>query len=192
MSRIDLWAGCTLLATLAMASSAVAQDLQNRPVAPPTEVDAPAPATDDQVRFSAGALEYAIDADIVTATGDVRMARQGERLRSDKVVWNRKTGKVLATGNVAITNPQGDIAYGDSIELTDSLKDGVVDNMLVVLEQGGRMAADRGTRMEDGTVVLDRAAYTPCAVQTSTGCPKEPSWKTTAIKVTSRPDRARI
>ncbi|KQM65859.1 organic solvent tolerance protein [Sphingomonas sp. Leaf17] len=192
MSRFDLLAGCSLLATLALASPAMAQDLQDRPAAPPTAVEAPAPIADDQVRFSAGTLEYAIDADVVTATGDVRMARQGERLRSDKVVWNRKTGKVLATGNVAITNPQGDIAYGDSIELTDSLKDGVVDNMLVVLEQGGRMAADRGTRMEDGTVVLERAAYTPCAVQTSTGCPKEPSWKITAVKVTYRPDRERI
>ena len=57
MSRIDLWAGCTLLATLAMASPAVAQDLQTRPVAPPTEADAPAPVADDQVRFSAGAME---------------------------------------------------------------------------------------------------------------------------------------
>ena len=56
----------------------------------------------------------------------------------------------LATGNIAVTNPQGDVAYGDKIDLTDSLKDGVVDNMLVVLEKGGRLAARRGTRGENG------------------------------------------
>ena len=179
------------IATVMASPALAAQDLQDRPVTPPPSEGA-APTDPDQVRFSAEQLEYDIDADIVTATGEVRMIREGERLRADKVTWNRKTGKVLATGNIAVTNPQGDIAYGDQIELTDSLKDGVVDNMLVVLEQGGRLAAERGTRQQDGTVNLERAAYTPCAVETSEGCPKEPSWKITAVRVTYRPDRERV
>jgi hypothetical protein len=120
------------------------------------------------------------------------MERQGNRLRADTVVWNRKTGKVVASGNVAVTNPQGDVAYGDSINLTDTLKDGVVQNMLVVLEQGGRLAARQGTRQDNGTITLDHAAYTPCNVVDSSGCPKEPSWKITAVRVTYRPDKERI
>lgn len=191
VSRIGLPFGCAL--AIVLAAPALAQDLGDRPVVPPAPpAPAEVPASDDQVRFSAAALEYDYEADIVTATGDVRMVRQGERLRADKVVWNRKTGKVVADGDVAITNPEGDIAYGDQIELTDSLKGGVVDNMLVVLEQGGRLAAVRGTRQEDGTLNLDRAAYTPCAVQTSEGCPKNPSWKITAVRVTYRPERQRV
>jgi LPS-assembly protein len=89
-------------------------------------------------------LEYVTDDDTVIATGDVRMYRSGDRLRADKVTWNRKTGKVVATGNIVVVNPGGDTAYGDSIELTDSLKDGVVDNMLVVLE--ARRAASGAAR----------------------------------------------
>ncbi len=203
MLRFHLLAGCALAAALATAPAAATatpaiapspQDLQDRGVAPPPASDPAitAPAADDQVQFSAGSLEYDTNSDVVTALTEVRMFRQGDRLRADRVVWNRKTGKVVATGNIAITNPQGDIAYGDSIELTDSLKDGMVDNMLVVLEQGGRMAAARGTRLPDGTMQLDKAAYTPCAVTTSEGCPKEPSWKITAIRITYRPDRERV
>ena len=193
MLRFDLMAGCALAAALLVAPAA-AQDLQNRPVAPPPASD-PAlatPAADNQVQFSAGSLDYDSNADMVTALNEVRMFRQGDRLRADKVVWNRKTGKVVATGNIAVTNPQGDVAYGDSIELTDSLKDGIVQNMLVVLEQGGRMAAERGTRHTDGSMQLDKAAYTPCAVQTSEGCPKTPSWQITAVRITYRPDRERV
>jgi LPS-assembly protein len=198
--RIDLLTGCAVSLALAcgLASSPVhAQDFQSRPVPPPVQ-DAPvanAPAAtpaEDQVQFSANGLEYDTNTQIVTATGEVRMFRQGNRLRADKVVWNRQTGKVVATGNIAVTNPQGDIAYGDEINLTDSLKDGVVDNMLVVLEQGGRLAAKQGTRDADGTVNLKTAAYTPCAVGTSAGCPKEPTWKITAVRVTYRPERKRI
>lgn len=193
MLRFDLMAGCALAAALLVAPAA-AQDLQNRPVAPPPAND-PAlatPAGSDQVQFSAGSLDYDSNADTVTALDEVRMFRQGDRLRADKVVWNRKTGKVVATGNIAVTNPEGDVAFGDSIELTDSLKDGVVQNMLVVLEQGGRMAAERGTRRTDGSMQLDKAAYTPCAVQTSEGCPKTPSWQITAVRITYRPDRERV
>lgn len=193
MLRSSLLASCVVAVALTFAAPARAQGLSARPVA-----DAPAPAIDTppadpkQVQFSADGLEYDTKAELVTATGEVRMTREGNRLRADKVVWDRKTGKVLATGAIAVTNPQGDIAYGDSIELTDSLKDGVVDNMLVVLERGGRFAAAKGRREEDGTLNLDRAAYTPCAVVNTGGCPKEPSWKITAVRVTYRPERERI
>lgn len=196
MTRLDLLASCSrslaLCAAFAIAGTSSAQDLQNRPVDPPPLEAEAAPANDEQINFSAGMLEYDYEADVVTATNDVRMLRGGERLRADRVVWNRKTGQVLATGNIAVTNPQGDTAYGDSIELTDSLKDGMVANMLVVLQRGGRLAAEQGTRREDGTISLDRAAYTGCSVVDSEGCPKEPTWKVTAVRVMYRPDRERV
>ena len=191
MLRHLLWASSAACA-LTLAAPALGQVLQDRPVAPPPPSQDAPPVDPKQVQFSADGLEYDSNADVVTATGDVRMTRQGNRLRADKVVWDRKTGKVTATGDIAVTNPQGDVAYGDSIDLTDTLKDGMVDNMLVVLEHGGRLAAARGTRQENGTVDLNRAAYTPCAVVNSAGCPKEPSWKITAVRITYRPDRERV
>jgi LPS-assembly protein len=191
-TRSAFLAGSAMLFVLAAAAPAGAQDLQDRQATPPPSAETPPPTDPDQVQFSAGALEYDQDSETVTATGDVRMFRQGDKLRADQVVWNRKTGRVIATGNIAVTNPQGDVAYGDKIDLTDSLKDGVVDNMLVVLEQGGRLAAVKGYRDGNGVVTLKMAAYTPCAVTNSNGCPKNPSWKITAVKVVYRPERKRI
>ena len=160
------------------------------PTPPPT--DAPISADPDQVGFSAGQLEYDYEQDIVIASGNVHMTRGDERLRADTVTWNRKSGKVVATGNIAVTNATGDTAYGDRIDLTDTLRDGVVDNLLVVLADGGRIAANKGTREGDGTMFLERVAYSPCAVTNGDGCPKEPTWKITAVRVTYRPDRERI
>ncbi len=174
------------------AHAAVPQDLQDRAVEPPPPSEAPLPDDPDQIQFSADTAEYESDGDIVTVKGDVRMFRDGSRLRADQVVWNRRTGAVIATGDIAVTNPEGDTAYGDRIELTDSLKDGVIENMLVVLEQGGRIAAQRGTRDAAGVIRVDRAAYTPCAVVDANNCPKEPSWKITAVRVVYDPARQRI
>lgn len=183
-----------LLATalgLAVAAPALAQDLADRPVTPPPVDNAP-PGPAEELRFSADTMEYDDRSDTVTVTGDVRLTREGNRLRADRVVWNRRTGEVVATGNIAVTNPAGDTAYGDRIELTDSLKDGVVENMLVVLEGGGRIAARRGTRNQDGVVTVDSAAYTPCPVTDTEGCPREPSWKITAVSVVYDPKLGRV
>jgi LPS-assembly protein len=166
-----------------LAAPALAQDLQPRPVSPPPVPSAgQQPASDEEVTFSAGNLEYDSNTEIVTANGDVRMFREGNRLRADKVVWNRSTGKVTAEGNVAVVNPGGDTAYGDRVDLTDTLRDGVVENLLVVLDEGGRLAAVHGSRSGD-VYTLDRAAYSPCPVVDSDGCPREPTWKVTAVKV---------
>ncbi|MDF0488757.1 LPS assembly protein LptD [Sphingomonas sp. H39-1-10] len=190
MKRSLFLASCVLPFACSV-GAARAQDLQTPDVALPPPSPAPT-VSDDQVQFSADSLDYDVNGEIVTATGDVRMYRTGDRLRADKVVWNRKTGKVMASGSIVVTNPGGDTAYGDSIELTDSLKDGMIDNMLIVLEHGGRLAARKGTRALDETVTMEDAAYTPCAVATASGCPKEPSWKITAVRVTYRPDKQRI
>lgn len=153
---------------------------------------APPPSDDKNlVDFEADALDYDDRDDVVTATGNVRMERDGNRVRADKVVWQRKTGKVLAVGNVAVTNPGGDTAYGDSIELTDTLKDGVVNELLIVLASGARIAARSGDR-SDGISRLSDAAFSPCAVTDPDGCPKNPSWKLAARKVTYTPLDNRI
>ncbi|HEX2764213.1 MAG TPA: LPS assembly protein LptD [Allosphingosinicella sp.] len=152
----------------------------------------PAPGADDrEVAFSADTLEYDAESERVTAAGDVRMTSEGNRIRADRIVWNRKSDEVRAEGNVRLVNPGGDVAYADSVVLTDALKTGVVDNMLLVLADGGRLAADKAER-RDGYTTLYRAAYSPCAVVSRSGCPKNPTWQINAVKVVHDPVRNRI
>jgi LPS-assembly protein len=160
---------------------------------PPAAVaDLPAaPPAEPEVTFSADQLSYDQQADVVTVTGEVRMVREGYRLRANGVTWNRGTGEVRAEGNVRITNPGGDVAYADSAVLEDTLKDGVVQNLLIVLADGGRLGAIEATR-RNGVTTLHRAAYTACEVVTPEGCPKDPTWQINAIRVVHDPVRHRI
>lgn len=152
----------------------------------------PAPASEErQVAFTADQLTYDENQDVVTASGEVRMMTDGNRLSAERVIWNRRSGEVRAEDNVRVISPAGDVAYGDTVQLTDTLRDGVVQNLLVVLEDGGRLAAERGER-QNGYTSLYRAAYTPCAVINSEGCPKDPTWKITAVQVLHDPVRNRI
>jgi LPS-assembly protein len=171
------WTAIPLAAVPAAAANA--QD-----IAPPPAAEAE--PSQEHVEFSADQLGYDSENDVVSATGQVRMSREGNYLAAESVVWNRKTGEVTAQGNVVVVNPQGDKLIGDRVRLADTLRDGTIDNLLLALETGGRIAAARGTRSGE-VIFLDNAAYSPCPVTTAAGCPKRPSWKITAAQVVYDP-----
>ncbi len=180
----------TAILMMCASTPLIAQTL-NSPDAALSTPDAPVPANDEEIGFAADQLEYDNNTDVVTATGNVQMLREGNRLRADKVVWHRQTGQVEASGNVSVIDAEGNIAYGDQLEVTDTLKDGIVQNMLIVLQQGGRLAAEKGNRT-NGVYYLDHAVYSACKVEDSEGCPKEPTWQIKAVKVIYNPDRQRV
>ena len=156
--------------------------------------EAPKPAAagqSDQIDFAAAVVEYDSKTEVVTAQGDVVVNRDGYSLRADTIVWNRNSGEVTAEGNIRSTSPEGDVAYGDKVMLTDTLRDGVIENLLVVLADESRLAAKRGTR-KDGVYTLDYAAYTACKVEDPDGCPKSPSWEVKAVKVVYDPATKRV
>ncbi len=166
------------LGALALASGAAhAQSADRAP--PHQEADA-----SREIRFQADRVTYASDAETVTATGNVVLNRAEQTVRADVVTWNRKTGLIEASGNIRFVDEAGNVLYTDKVELTDELKAGAIEDMLLVLRQGGRLAARSGTRAANGDMVLHDAAYSGCAVEDEDGCPKRPSWEVTAVAVT--------
>ncbi len=171
---------------LALPAAAVAQAAPEAPSPPPET------AAEAIVEFSADQVTYDSDADVVTASGEVRLSREGNYLAADQVVWNRKSGEVRAQGNVVLMTPEGDKLVGENVVLADTLREGTVYNLLLVLESGGRLAAARGIRTAGNVTTLENAIYSPCPVTTSTGCPKRPSWSITAARVVNDPSRDRV
>lgn len=190
VKRPALLLSCAL--GLCLAAPAYAQDLAPPPVEPPPPSADPLAPDSEQIEFVADELEYDGDGERVIVTGHVRLYRQGTRLRADRVVWDQRSGTVTAEGNVVVINPQRDTVYADRVELDDELKSGAIENLLVVLDQGGRIAAKTGSRDADGVYRVGNAAYSPCNVLDSAGCPKQPSWKITAVKVIYDPRLKRI
>ena len=152
----------------------------------PAPVPADSQSTSSQpVHFEADQVDYA-DADhgdIVTASGNVFLRRDHQSVRADTVTWDRKSGEITATGNVRIVDEDGNETFTDHVTMTDDMKTGAMQDMLLLLREGGRLAAKGGTRGADGKVHMDRAAYTACDVVDAKGCPKSPIWKITARHV---------
>ena len=154
---------------------------ESQPLPPPGP--GPNAQGDRQVAFEANDVSYDSDANTVTAEGDVILRSEDQSVRANTVSWNRKTGQIFATGDVRMVDQDGNELFTDKVELTDELKTGAMQNLLLVLREGGRLAAETGTRDENGQVVLSRVAYSGCSVETASGCPKTPSWRITAERV---------
>lgn len=137
----------------------------------------------DQIDFAADAVEYQDDADIVTARGNVFLRRGEQTVRAERVTWNRKTGKIVAEGHLRVVDAEGNELITEQMELGDDLAAGLTHNMLMLLREGGRLAANEGRRDPDGRFILTHAAYTGCDVVDEKGCAKNPTWRVTARHV---------
>jgi LPS-assembly protein len=155
------------------------------------EVKAKPPAS-DIVRFAADKVTYDNDHDLVTATGNVVMRRDAQSMRADTVTYDRKTGAIQGQGNIRFVDEDGDVLYTDHMDLTDQFKAGATQDMLLVLREGGRLAARSSERNDAGQVILHQAAFSGCEVVDDQGCPKRPSWELTAVRVAYDPVKKRV
>jgi LPS-assembly protein len=183
--RVTGWTALPLL--FALSSPALAQEVAPAEAAPQPSI-VPDP---NDIGFSADVVTYDSENEVITAQGKVRLSRDGNYVAADQVVWNRTSGQVVATGNVVVVNPTGDKFVGERAVLTDDIRDATVDNLLVVLESGGRLAADRAVRTGEVTA-LENAVYSACPVTMETGCPKRPGWRVTAARVVYDSARNRV
>lgn len=149
-------------------------------------------AGERQISFAADILSYDSEAETTTAEGNVVMRTGDRSLRADTVSWSQRTGVIVASGNVRFVDENGNQLYTERVELTDEFEAGAMEDLLLALRQGGRLAANRGLRESDGTVTLEQAAYSACAVVTPEGCNKEPSWRITADRVTYDPSDSQV
>mgnify|MGYP003342635871 CR=1 FL=1 len=95
-------------------------------------------ATDNSgpIGFEADQVQYNDKSEDVTASGNVILRRSGQSLRADNVMWNRSSGKIIANGNIRMVDEDGNQLFTEHVELTDELKAGAMQGMLLVLQIG--------------------------------------------------------
>lgn len=135
------------------------------------------------IDFEAEQLTYDSEDDIVTARGNVVLRSKDRSVRANEVIWDRRGGSILASGDVRLVDESGNQLFTETIELNDQFEAGAMADLLIALRAGGRLAARSAARGEDGTTILTDAAYTACAITDAEGCAKNPSWRITARKV---------
>ncbi|MEG3618943.1 LPS assembly protein LptD [Magnetovibrio sp. PR-2] len=144
---------------------------------------AQAPAQEEQpARFVADEMSHDQELGIIIATGHVEVNQNDRTLLADAINYNQNTDTITATGNVALHQPSGDILFADKFEITGDLKNGVIEDLMAVMADQSRFAAQRAQLVNDETMTMERAVYSPCEQ-----CKEDPGrplvWQLKAVKI---------
>ncbi|MFA5592006.1 MAG: LPS assembly protein LptD [Micavibrio sp.] len=127
----------------------------------------------------------------VSAKGNVELVQAGRIVKADAISYNLQTDRVRATGNVVLTEEDGTTYFADDVELTQDMKEGFVQSLLILLTDGSRFTAREGTRSGGTVVELKQASYTPCEPCREDPA-KPPLWQIRAREVVHDEADARI
>ncbi len=173
-----------------VAGSAAAQ---SAPAATPPTAEEPRPEYgvlgDDGFYLEAEQFEDDDATSTVIARGAVEARYQGRTIRAQELRYDRRSGRVLARGDVRIVNPDGTVQFADEVDLDDQFRAGVALGFSTRLENNVKIAAARATRRSEDVQELDRAIYTPCFVCVENGRATAPTFSISADRITQ--DRRR-
>ncbi|MDG2320622.1 MAG: LPS assembly protein LptD [Rhodospirillaceae bacterium] len=135
--------------------------------------------TDPPTLILADEMQYDENTQIITATGNVEIEREGSILLAEKVTYNQETDTATANGNVTLVDDDGTVMFFEQAEITGDLKEGLAREVRVLLADSSRMAARFIRRREGNINELRRVVYSACDLN----CDGEPVWQIKARKV---------
>ena len=150
-----------------------------RPPPPPKK---PPPPSNQPMLVQATEIRYDYTNNSVAAVGNVQIYYGGATIEADQVSYDQKTKRLIAEGNVRLTEPDGKITYGQKIDLTDDYRDGFVNSLRLETPDDTRFAAARADRSKGNYTVLQNGVYTAC--EPCKDDPKKPPlWQVQAARI---------
>ncbi len=113
------------------------------------------------VLYYADSQTYDRELGILILKGHVEFNHQGSVLEADYVTYSESADLVTASGNVRMRQSNGDVHFAEYVELTGDMKEGIVLQIRALLQDDSKLAALEGRKFEDREE-LDQAVYTPC------------------------------
>lgn len=137
---------------------------------------------DAKLVLTANELLYDRDAERITASGAVQINYASYQMVARRIVYDQKTGRMMAYGNIELVEPNGNRMYADTLDVTDNFADGFVEALRIETTDNTRLAAERGERVNGTDLILYKGVYTaclPCAEHPE----KPPLWQVKAERV---------
>src|SRR3990172_6197529 len=91
-------------------------------------------------------LIYDYDNNSVAAVGNVKIYYGGYTLEAEKVTYLKASGRLIATGRVKLTDPNGAAYYSEQFDITDNFADDFVESLRVETVDRTYFAAERAER----------------------------------------------
>ena len=134
------------------------------------------------VVINADSLTYDENLGTITASGNVEISQGHRLLIADTISYNEGQDMMTASGNVTLMEPSGEVLFADYLELSDEMRDGVMRNIRLLLDEDTRIAANSARRSGGNRTEMSKAVFSPCKL-----CPLHPEeaplWQIKAVRV---------
>ena len=118
----------------------------------------------------------------IVAEGNVQVTQGDRTVRADRVVYDQRARRVTAQGNVSIAEPGGETVFSDRVELSEDLRDGLVERFRMLFPDGTRFAANGARRSGGSRTEMTKVVFSPCKL-----CEEDPTrpplWRVRAHRV---------
>ncbi|MFQ5533877.1 MAG: LPS-assembly protein LptD [Sphingomonadales bacterium] len=145
----------------------------------------------DPMIINADEMIHDQDSGMFTASGHVEIQYRGRTVHAGKVVYDPDDRKLVATSNVRVIDPSGHTMFADHLQLSSDLRDGFIQNVLLLFSDGSRLAAVKADRSGGQRNVLRHAVYSPCEL-CQENPDKAPLWQIRAETITHNEDEKTI
>ncbi len=142
----------------------------------------PAPNSGATMLLESDQLVFDYDVDVISVVGNVKVYYGNYGLEADRLTYDQRTGRLVATGRVKVTEPSGNVLTADFFELDDNFRDGFIRSLRVATVDRTYFAAETGTRTDDRFTEFNRGVYTacePCAERPD----RPPVWQVRAARI---------
>ncbi|HEV2504197.1 MAG TPA: LPS-assembly protein LptD [Mesorhizobium sp.] len=162
---------CLFAGSLATAVPAAAQS-----------VEAPSVPAGSQMLLESDTLVYDNDNQTVTAVGGVQIDYGGNKLVAQRVEYDRKTKRLVATGNAQLVQSDGTKVNSEHIDITDDFADGFVNALRVETVDRTYFGAESAERIGGVLTTFHNGVYTACE-PCEDKPDKAPIWRVKAKKI---------
>jgi LPS-assembly protein len=142
----------------------------------------PVQSDDAKMLLRANELIYNQDSKQVTARGGVQIYYNRYRMVAQRVEYDQKTGRVMASGNIELIEPAGTRVYADQLDVTDDFGQGFLNSLRVETTDNTRLVAESAEQQSKDVMVLNNTVYTACLPCAQTPG-KAPLWQVKAQRV---------
>ena len=107
----------------------------------------------------------------VTASGNVEVYQNGTRVTASRVIYDRRTDRLIVEGPITVTEPDGSVFAAEQASLSPGLRAGLLRSARLVLDQQLQLAAAEIARVDERYSTLDRVVASSCQVCETSATP---------------------
>jgi len=163
--RTKLFAGAAIGASLLFANGQAAE-----------------PTKPSDYVLQADQVTYDTNNKVVTAHGHVEVDYSGRILTADTLSYDQNADTMTATGHVVTVDDKGNVAFANTVTLSDKMRDGALEGFAALIGKTGRLAAAKAFRAQGRFTTAYSAAYTPCKICNKPG-QRTPVWEIKSYRV---------